>query len=140
GVASSNALGGVMGTLGVLFLAIALRPLGVRTAGLATLLLAGSYLFAGLARTPLIYTPLATALAGVWALWANGGRAGRALAWIALAATAVLGKEVVLVLAPGLLLGHAVRGDLRGRGLEIAAGLALGLAAWKLDPTGTLDA
>src|SRR5208283_265888 len=72
GVASSHALGGVLGTLEVLFVFLALRPLGARAAGIGALLLATSYLFAGLARTPLIYTPLATALAGAWALWTNG--------------------------------------------------------------------
>lgn len=133
GIASSHALGATCGLLEVALLFLALRPLGARAAGLSALVLATSYPFVGLARTPLVYTPIATALTGIWALWtgASPGRAGlgrRVAAWALLALLVPGWKSVVLVLAPGLALGHLARREAPWPRARLAL-VVLGLAA-----------
>jgi hypothetical protein len=133
GLGSSHALGASFGVLSVLAVWLALRKGNPRAALLASLLLAASYPFAGLARAPLIYTPLAALMALVFALHGRDGYVERAIAWVLLAVLALAFKSVALVLAPGLLLRDLARLERNKRvalvlGAVVVAGLGLVLA------------
>jgi hypothetical protein len=137
-VASAHALGATLGALAVLFLGVALRPLGARRALLGALLLATAYPFVGLARTPLIYTPVATLLTLAWALHANAGAAGKAAAWALAIAVTLSFKGVAVVILPGFALAALAKRP--GRSVLIS-GAVLALAAVLLvreDPLGTI--
>jgi hypothetical protein len=125
GIESDQALAALFGTLSVLGVALALRE-RPRAALLGSLLLATSYPFVGLARTPLIYTPLAALGALVFALHTREGLASRALAWLLLLVVVGAFKGVALALAPGLALADLVR-PRRGMRQGAWAGLALAL-------------
>ncbi len=133
GLGSSRALGASFGVLSVLAVWLALARENRRAALLASLLLAVSYPFAGLARAPLIYTPLAALMTLVFALHGREGWRERALAWVLLAVLAFAFKSVALVLAPGLLLRDLARLEKKKRvalvlGAVLVAGLGVALA------------
>ncbi len=109
GVESTQRLAAVMGSLGVLAVFLALRGTSPRAAVLAALLLATSYPFCGLARTPLIYTPLASLMAVALALHVREEWWARALAWALLLALVGAFKGVAVVAVPGFALSDGAR-------------------------------
>jgi len=126
GIESSHELSALLGVVGVLGVALALRA--SRAGVLGALLLATSYPFAGLARTPLVYSPLGALLALVFALHTSERPRARLAAWALLLGLAWGFKGVALVLAPGLVLSDLARAS-RWRALALAAvAIALALA------------
>jgi hypothetical protein len=127
GIESSHELSALLGVVGVLGVALALRA--SRAGLLGALLLATSYPFAGLARTPLVYTPLGALLVLVFALHTSERPMARLAAWALLLGLAWGFKGVALVLAPGLALSDLARAS-RWRALAVAGvAIALALAA-----------
>ncbi|MBI3725272.1 glycosyltransferase family 39 protein, partial [bacterium] len=124
---SAHALAATLGTLEVIFLALALRPLGARAALLSALLLATAYPFVALSRTPIIYGPIATFLAGAWALHATGGRTGKILAWGFLGILVFFWKGVAAVLVPALAASHVVLAGREKRRTVLVGGAVLGV-------------
>lgn len=104
---------------------------GTRTALLAALFLATSFPLAGYARVPLVYGPLAAALALSYLFFVAGLRqpAFFGLAWATLALAAVGLKQSAVVLAPALALGHVVAARRKGLAVLLLAGGAVAAAA-----------
>lgn len=142
GIESAQRLVSLLGALSVLGVFLALHRSHPRAALLAALLLATSYPFCGLARTPLIYTPLAAFMAIALALHAREEAWARLLGWALLLGVMGGFKTVAFVAVPGFVLADLARLERRGRALALALGalaLAAGLlAAARLDP-GEID-
>jgi len=122
GLESTQALAAAMGVLSVLAVYVALARASRRAALLASLLLATSYPFAGLARSPLIYTPLAALMALVFLLHGGSWRA-KAAAWLLLFLLVLAFKGVAVAMVPGLLLRDLASIEKRKRPWVLAGSL-----------------